>query len=114
MVNTNEIAKKINQHHCEVLGVDSFSSEMWIQGKPVTKKEIKYFKVLFFFEFCSEHVKSFYPWMYRWTLNGEKWQVLIDPIIKITQDGKNVYYDLDERAMGEKLYKLIQSNKGNK
>ncbi len=113
MINTDEITKRINQHHCKMFGVDTFSSEMRLDYKPTTKKEINYFKVFFFFEFCSEHVKSFYPWLFKWTVDGKSWEGLIDPIIKITQDGKNISYDLDEHAMRESVYKLIQAKKAN-
>lgn len=113
MISTDKIAKQINRNHCVGFGVDTFSSEMRLELKPVTKKEIKYFKVFFFFEFYSEHVKSFYPWLFKWSVDGKSWEVLLDPIIKITQEGKNVSYDLDEQAMREAVHKLIQEKKAN-
>ena len=114
MISTDKIAKQVNYQHCKEFGVDTFSSEMRLDYIPVTKKEIKYFTVFFFFKFYSEHVKSFYPWLFKWSVDGESWEVLLNPIIKITQNGENVSYDLDDDAMRELVYKLIQSKKKDK
>ncbi len=113
VMGTNKYAELINKRLCNEFGVDKFNAEQILErGPSITRTEIIYYKILFWW-FCSEHRKSFYPWHFSWTVEGESWQVILEPVVKKTKEGKSVYFDLDEQEMRRRVRNLILKKRGN-